>query len=132
MAMKLPESEKTVTMWKIDNESFEQLVTGKKRVEVKIATPGIKDVLEKNLIIFFGHDGQKFLITRRSKKFKSFDEMLKEIDASQIYPGKNDAEALKELRTKFTSSKEKYGVYAFELTPYIQPKPKASITYATK
>lgn len=132
MAMRLPESEKTVTMWKTDEASFEQLAMGKKKIEVKIATAGMKDILEQSLIIFFGHSEQKFLIVQRSKKFKDFEDMLKTIDASAIYPDKDAAGALKELRTKFPRSKEHYGVYAFELTPYVQPKPKASITYATK
>lgn len=130
MAMKLPESTKTVTMWKTDSESFEQLVTGKKKFEVKIATPGIKDILEKDLIIFFGHDDQKFLIVQRSRRFKTFDEMLQVINASEIFPGKDQEGALKELRAKFPKSKEHYGVYAFELTPYVAPAKKVNITYA--
>lgn len=129
MAMRFPEPEKPVTIWKINDVDFGQLVTGKKTVEVKIATSDAQNISEKSLVVFYGHQ-EKFLITQKSKKFKNFEELLKVVDAGQIYPGKDDAEVLEELRKKFSSSREHFGAYAFSLTPYVAPAKKVNITYS--
>ena len=115
--MMVPFQEGTTKMWKIDNASFEQLVAGKKKVEVKIVTSDTKEIFEKDMIIFFGHDGHKFMVVRRAK-FKDFEDLLNLEKPEDIYPGKDRNGVLTELRSKFPRAKEKFGVYAFELTPY--------------
>lgn len=128
--MRSPVKELETVMWKIDNDSFEQLMSGRKKVEIKIASSATKEVQEKkNMIIFFGHDGSKFTIVRRTK-FKDFDDLLSRENPEDIYPGKTKEEVLEDLRKRFPRSKEKFGVYAYELVPFVPRRPVTHISYA--
>lgn len=114
--MKTPLAPAENRVWKIDEESFEKLKSGKVRTIIKVGLNSVRETNERDTISFFGRDGE-FIVCRK-ERYPDFLECLKHEKLELIDPEKDKDTLLKELRKKYPRSQEHYGVYAFELMAF--------------
>ncbi len=110
--------------WRIKKQCFNLLLSGQKRLEVRVGYPEIKKAKAGDRIVFDHHGKTRFLI-KRVAIYCSFREMLQAEVAEDIVPNLTATQVLSVLRQIYSTEKERLGVYAFELRPTTR---KARIT----
>jgi len=110
--MKTPLAPAENRVWKIDEESFEKLKSGKIRTIIKVGLNSVRETNERDTISFFGRDG-KFMVKRKSR-YSDFSECLSK-EKIELIDTKDKDTLLKELRKRYPRSQEGFGVFAFEL-----------------
>ena len=124
--MKIPLAPAENRVWKIDEESFEKLKSGKIRTIIKVGLSSVRETNERDTISFFGREGE--FIVKRKEKYPDFLECLSREKLELIDPEKDADTLLKELRKRYPRTQEHFGVYAFELVSFERnQKPVARI-----
>jgi ASC-1-like (ASCH) protein len=99
------------TLW-IKEEYLQQILEGRKTVEVRVGYPNILrlragDLLELN--------GEYRYVVCRVAHYRDFEELLAHEDAARIAPGLEPSELLRALRSLYPPEKEALGVVALEI-----------------
>ena len=101
-------------VWRIKRIYFKELVSGRKKLEIRIGYPWVKSVHQGDTITFENYGLNRFLV-RRVTIYGSFREMLENEGVAEVLPGMTFDKALKTLQKIYPKAKENKGVYVFEL-----------------
>ncbi|WP_329525724.1 methyltransferase domain-containing protein [Streptomyces sp. NBC_01462] len=95
---------------------YRQVESGRKTVEVRVATPDKAAVEAGDAIIFHDEDSGRELdiVVKRATPYTSFEELLETEDPSRIDPDTPRGELLIRLRGIYPPGKEALGPLAFE------------------
>ncbi|MGW4882654.1 NUDIX domain-containing protein [Streptomyces sp. NPDC004262] len=95
---------------------YGQVESGRKTIEVRVATPQKRAVSVGDALILHLRDGDRELdvVVRRIARYASFEELLASEDPADINPDAHDGEALADLRALYSPAQEALGVLAFE------------------
>jgi ASC-1-like (ASCH) protein len=99
------------TLW-IKDEYLEWILSGRKRVEVRVAYSNIARLQPGDELLLNGK--HRFFI-RRVGRYESFEQLLREEEAQKIAPGIPEGELLEALREIYPTEKEALGVIALEI-----------------
>ncbi|MFF7796367.1 methyltransferase domain-containing protein [Streptomyces olivaceus] len=117
--------------------SYAQVESGRKTIEVRVATPALRTVAEGDTIVFHDRatDRQLDVLVRRITAHASFGELLAAHDSRRVDPDARHAELLGVLRGTHPPTEEEPGVLAFEFDHRParpgQPLPMAPADYLT-
>lgn len=117
--------------------SYAQVESGRKTIEVRVATPALRTVAEGDTIVFHDRatDRQLDVLVRRTTAHASFGELLAAHDSRRVDPDVRHAELLGVLRGTHSPTEEELGVLAFEFDHRParpgQPLPMAPADYLT-
>jgi ASC-1-like (ASCH) protein/GNAT superfamily N-acetyltransferase len=100
--------------WRIKRQYFKQLETGQKKFEIRVGYTNIKQVEKGDTIHFENYEENEFNVID-IMVFKSFSQMLEKLDVSKVLPGFSKNDAIRTLQSIYPMSKERLGVYVFEL-----------------
>lgn len=101
-------------VWRIKRVYFEELRSGKKKLEIRVGYPWVKKVHQGDTITFENY-GENCFLVKRVGIYGSFKEMLEAENVEEVLPGMAFSEALRTLRNIYPKAKEDKGVYIFEL-----------------
>lgn len=95
---------------------YRQVESGRKAIEVRVATPEKAAVEVGDAIVFHDRDSDRELdtIVKRITKYASFDDLLSAEDPARIDPDGPREELLVDLRSIYPPAKEALGALAFE------------------
>ncbi|MFI8789036.1 methyltransferase [Streptomyces sp. NPDC055105] len=95
---------------------YGQVESGRKTIEVRVATPQKADVKVGDTIVFHDRDNEREVdvIVKRITSYASFEDLLGAEDADRIDPDGPREELLLTLRAIYPSVKEVLGPLAFE------------------
>jgi ASC-1-like (ASCH) protein/8-oxo-dGTP pyrophosphatase MutT (NUDIX family) len=95
---------------------YRQVESGRKTIEVRVATPEKAAVEVGDAIVFHDRDSDRELdiIVKRITPYASFDDLLSAEDPARIDPDGRREELLVNLRTIYPPAKEALGPIAFE------------------
>ncbi|MFF0110957.1 methyltransferase domain-containing protein [Streptomyces hirsutus] len=95
---------------------YGQVESGRKTVEVRVATPEKAVVEAGDAIVFHDRDSSRELdiVVKRVTPYASFEELLDAEDPSRIDPDASREELLVKLRSVYPPGKEALGPLAFE------------------
>ena len=105
----------TKTFW-IKDEYLEWILSGRKRVEVRVAYSNIARLQPGDRLLL--NDRHPFEI-RRVGRYANFDECLAHEDPLAIAPDLPPGELLPALRQIYPPEKESLGVIALEISPHV-------------
>lgn len=95
---------------------YRQVESGRKTIEVRVATPKKAAVAAGDTIVFHDQDSDRELdiVVQRITPYASFEELLNAEDPSRIDPDARSGELLVNLRRIYPPDKEALGALAFE------------------
>jgi ASC-1-like (ASCH) protein len=102
---------KRKTLW-VKKKFFDLIVSGKKILEVRVLYPNLKTIQKGDLVNL---NNRAILQVKDIRIYPNFEAALLYEEASQIFPGKNQQEILKLLKSLYPPSKEKLGVLVLEI-----------------
>ncbi|WP_327352764.1 methyltransferase domain-containing protein [Streptomyces sp. NBC_01304] len=100
----------------LQDRYYAQVESGRKTIEVRVATPEKAAVEVGDTIVFHDQDDGRELdiVIQRATRYTSFEELLAAEDPAHIDPDASRAEQLVNLRRIYPPAKEALGVLAFE------------------
>jgi ASC-1-like (ASCH) protein len=112
----IDQSEETLmrTM-RLKQRFLNQIRTGSKQLEVRVAYDNIKGIKRGERIKFLSRDDQVVASVADVRNYKSFEEMLVVEDASKIVPGASSLEAQRLLEQIYPKDKEELGIVVIQL-----------------
>ncbi len=103
----------TKTLW-IKDEYLEWILSGRKRIEVRVAYSNIARLQPGDHLLL---NGQHLFLIKRVGRYASFAELLAHEDPHWIAPDIPEKDLLPALRLIYPSEKETLGVIALEIDP---------------
>lgn len=103
----------------VDRAIFAAVKNGAKTVETRAATVKFKDLKSGDQLIMICGKDKIDKTVKKSKIFKSVDELLTSIDFKKIMPAASSAEEAKQVYDSFPGYQEKiakFGIIALELS----------------
>lgn len=105
---------------KNDRHFFEALLSGKKTIETRAATPKYRAVRTGDNLEFLYGQTRLVRKVKKTLRFKSVEEMIEKIGWVKVMPFARDPEAVKRAYFSFPGYREKigrFGLVAFFLVP---------------
>src|SRR5262247_3108244 len=96
---------------------LDQIASGAKTVEVRVAYPQLRTLQPGHRIRFVAGDYRCLTVVRRVATYDSFETMLQAEDPASIAPDVPAHDLLRLIRTIYSPEKEALGVLAIQVEP---------------
>ena len=101
-----------------DRGIFDDIHSGKKRVETRAATVKYKNIKPGDVVVFVCGEDKLVKTVTKVYRWKSIDEMVKEIPFKKIMPSISSVEAMKKVYSSYPNYDQKikeFGLLGWEL-----------------
>lgn len=103
---------------KNDRIVFDSIKNGEKTIETRAATDKFRNIKAGDVLVFVCQDEKLEKSVKKTKRFKSIEEMLEKIDFRKIMPFIDSVQEVKKVYYSFSGYREKikqFGLVAFWL-----------------
>lgn len=100
--------------WRIKRQYFDQLISGKKTLEIRVGYRSVQRIQAGDTITFENYGPNRFLVTRVSI-YPNFQKAFAAEDLRKALPYLSPAAARRAYRKIYPPQREKLGIYVLEL-----------------